>query len=409
MATDEVLLEWMTHEYFIKVLKEFEGRDVELKEFLIKSGTNKGENFASAIYRVQLTYILLNDVDATKTCSFILKTSSANSSISEMLEDFQVFEGETQLYKKILVECSKLIGDNIKFAPSSLSVVNTRPQPKYIMLEEFASKGYKKVDQKNGLNVDHLKLVLEKLAKLHAASAMLYNQDETDFMNHQEPNISEYFKIFHPLFFNCLNACAKAAEKWPGAEEFSKKLFVLEKNVIDRGSEAFILDDEEFGVLCHGDLWANNVMFDYNEKNEPNDAIMLDFGLSYFSSPGIDLSYLIFTSSSNDIKDYEIDILLQHYHQHLHANLIKMNCKRSIPALTDIHNHFLKRGIVGVIYSTLLIPLRFAENINVKELTGLVTSTDEGLSFRDGLYESSQLQERMMFLLNYFDRKGLLD
>lgn len=115
MATDEILLEWMTHEYFVKVLKEFEGRDVELKEFLIKSGTNKGENFASAIYRVQLTYILLND--ETKTCSFILKTSSANSSISEMLEDFQVFEGETQLYKKILVECSKLIGDNIKFAP----------------------------------------------------------------------------------------------------------------------------------------------------------------------------------------------------------------------------------------------------------------------------------------------------
>lgn len=293
---------------------------------------------------------------------------------------------------------------------SSLSVVNMRPQPKYILLEEFASKGYKKVDRQNGLDVGHLKLILEKLAKLHAASAMLYNQDETDFMSHQEPNISEYFKIFHPLFVNCLNACAKAAEKWPGAEEFARKLFVLEKNVIDRGSEAFILEDEEFGVLCHGDLWTNNVMFDYNEKNEPNDAIMLDFGLSYFGSPGIDLSYLLFTSSSNDIKDYEIDILLQHYHQHLHANLIKMNCKRSIPALTDIHNHFLKRGIVGVIYSTLLIPMRFAaEHINVKELTGLVTSTDEGFAFRDGLYESSQLQQRMMFLLNYFDRKGLLD
>lgn len=116
MATDEVLLEWMTHEYFVKVLKEFEGRDVELKEFLIKSGTNKGENFASAIYRVQLTYILVNDA-VTKTCSFILKTSSANSAISEMLEDFHVFEGETQFYKQLLVECYKLIDDNTIFAP----------------------------------------------------------------------------------------------------------------------------------------------------------------------------------------------------------------------------------------------------------------------------------------------------
>ena len=78
-----------------------------------------------------------------------------------------------------------------------------------MLLEEFTSKGYKKVDQKNGLNVGHLKLVLEKLAKLHAASAMLYNQDETDFMNHQEPNISEYFKIFHSLFLKNIHFTIK--------------------------------------------------------------------------------------------------------------------------------------------------------------------------------------------------------
>ena len=199
MSENEILLEWMTHEYFVKVLKEFEGRDVELKEFLIKSGTNKGENFASAIYRVQLTYIL-NDT-TTKTCSFILKTNSANSAISEMLEEFHVFEGETQLYKKILVECYKLIGDNNKFAPRwvLLFVFNWLPMTialskliniclfilccrliyadkHAIVLEDLNELGYELANRKQRLDVERTKKLLSKLAQFHATTAVLYSK-----------------------------------------------------------------------------------------------------------------------------------------------------------------------------------------------------------------------------------------
>lgn len=135
----------------------------------------------------------------------------------------------------------------------------------------------------------------------------------------------------------------------------------------------------------------------------------MDFGLSYLGSPGIDLSYLLFTSSSADIKDYEIDILLQFYHQQLHANLIKLDYKLPIPTLIQIHNSFSKCGVIGFMYSCLLLPMRFADSSTVNDLSGLVKQSDEALEFRKRLFDDKTLMNRFEFLLNYFDRKGFLD
>lgn len=100
---------WMTEEYFKSILAKYEGRDnLQLREFNVGSGTNKGENFASAIFRVSLNYLL---DDKPKEVTLILKANSQNSAISDMLEEMGTFDGETQIYEQVLGECKKLIPD----------------------------------------------------------------------------------------------------------------------------------------------------------------------------------------------------------------------------------------------------------------------------------------------------------
>ena len=108
-------LEWMTHDFFQSVLEKHEGATVTLKKFTLKSATKAGENFASAVYRVCMDYELDG---ANKDVSFVMKTSSTNLELSEMLEKFDVFVGESHFYQNVLQECYKLIDDNkYKLAP----------------------------------------------------------------------------------------------------------------------------------------------------------------------------------------------------------------------------------------------------------------------------------------------------
>ena len=108
------LCSWMNDGYFKLILTKFEGHDnFQINEFIVSSGTNKGENFASAIYRVNLNYSLNGE---SKKASFILKTNPESSALCEMLEEIGTFEGETNVYKNIIPECERTI-PNFKIAP----------------------------------------------------------------------------------------------------------------------------------------------------------------------------------------------------------------------------------------------------------------------------------------------------
>lgn len=165
----------------------------------------------------------------------------------------------------------------LKHAFRAIRVVNRQPQPKYLMFKELSGDKSARANRRRGLDVEHMKVVLRKLAKLHAASAVLNSRDEKLFSHHQQPNISEHFNLFHSLFINCLQSLADevSTETHEGSEMLAKKLIALERNVIDKASDAFIDGTDDFGVFCHGDLWLNNLLFEYDREAMPVDVTMV--------------------------------------------------------------------------------------------------------------------------------------
>lgn len=107
------ILPWMDSDYFKSILIKYEGRDdLQLKEFNVSAGTKKGENFASAIYRVTLNYLL----QSPKEMTFIIKTRPDSLVLSAMLDEMGTFALEANFYENVLADCEKLIG-NFKIAP----------------------------------------------------------------------------------------------------------------------------------------------------------------------------------------------------------------------------------------------------------------------------------------------------
>ena len=196
---------------------------------------------------------------------------------------------------------------------------------------------------------------------------------------------------------------------WQKSKHFVDKLTQFRETMIDKAAKVYCKNENGFNVLTHGDLWSNNLMFKYNDKNEPTDVLMVDFSAGFFGSPGIDLAYLICSSSTEDIKEKEIDYLLNFYHQHLVQSLKKYMYHGAIPSYLDIQIDFLKKLVTGIIFVTILIPLRLVEDTASADLGGLLGNTDEAKQFRRTISSHPGYEARMEFLLDYFDRKGVLD
>lgn len=60
-------------------------------------------------------------------------------------------------------------------------------------------------------------------------------------------------------------------------------------------------------------------------------------------------------------------------------------------------------------FSIFLIPIRLLQDVANANLGSLLSSDEEAKSFRKILFSSPGYQQRMTYLLDYFNRKGFLE
>ena len=101
----------------------------------------------------------------------------------EVFSKFNAYDKELEMYAKVLPKITQLLYDhNIEadIVPSTIYVSNSR---KAIVFEDLVVKGLQMADRTNGINKKHAKLLLEKLATFHSASAVLADKQPNIFQN----------------------------------------------------------------------------------------------------------------------------------------------------------------------------------------------------------------------------------
>lgn len=79
--TDDLVLKWLDRDFLEKHLQNFFGdTQITIVNFEVKPATAKGENYASYLYRVKVTY-----TDETQTCSGRRNSVKSNSKDPDMV------------------------------------------------------------------------------------------------------------------------------------------------------------------------------------------------------------------------------------------------------------------------------------------------------------------------------------
>lgn len=160
-------------DFFISIVEkklEIAREDFKLKLVLLFPAAGKNENYASMIYRVK---IKIEHKDGRKeSVQAIIK---ALLEIVPAFKDLGVFPRERRMYKGVISSFQNIweeVGIEVDFGPKSIKF-ETDPY-EIIVMDDLAEKGYVIADRKIGVDFNVAKLVLSKLAKFHAASAIRF-------------------------------------------------------------------------------------------------------------------------------------------------------------------------------------------------------------------------------------------
>lgn len=300
------------------------------------------------------------------------------------------------------------------------------------MLEDLLVAGYKNIDRHHGLDMEHFKMVLAKLAKFHATTAVLDSKVCSFEINFclvysfnciyvsqnllprklfNESAITENSETYKKMITTSFQTMTEYTAITPGFKEINANLNRVQDKIFEKICSVVKRNDSVFNALLHGDLWSNNMMFVYDDTdNSLRDVIMVDYQEGFWGSIGLDLAYTIFSSTNESAcNESNWDYLLKHYHQTLSETLIKLKYPKAIPSLYDIHAEFLRCGVTYAAFGIIVQGIRRLENVQDDVLSKFIYDTEENRQYRLNMLTKPDMQNVLKFLLNFYDRKGFFD
>lgn len=114
----------------------------------------------------------------------------------------------------------------------------------------------------------------------------------------------------------------------------------------------------------------------YNEDDRPVEVMLLDVQLNNYSSPAIDLNYMLYSSTIGDVRQSNIQDFLSTYHSTF-CSVLEAGNVDSPFTQQELLQEFRDKNLYGAIHAMLLLPFMIIEPEDAVDLS---TGTDEDIN-----------------------------
>lgn len=403
---------WLNQGYLEDAIRnKYKDSSVKITKFEPSPATSVGDNYASVLFRIGIEFESDKCKQPQRT-SFILKTSFQqlpNTEPIEALELYNIYQREMVLYDCIFLKFQNIlrnIGCVEDLVPDTIKVDRHCDG---LLFEDLKLRNYITLERRVGLDIEHTELLLRKLAKFHAAS-IIFNEKERQSLEKFDYGIfNKHTRIYAPFFTSYLETCGETVSEWKGFEQLGEKLIKLKDKVMDYGEKVFEVNPNHLNVLAHGDLWKNNVMFQYDNSGKVKDVIILDFQFTCWASPAVDLHYLFRTSLIEDIQEEQLKDFVERYHSSLSEILTALGYRGKLPTFPQFWMEFTEKSFYAVTSAFVVQPLQINEKPDQGDAFALLGNDEQSKKFRRMIYSNPRVHRTLKKLLPIFDKQGLLD
>lgn len=340
--------EWLTEAYLQDALRKYyNDRKIRINWVKVNPALGKGENYGGVLTRVKAQFTR-SDGSAQLGHYIVKSTFEGNEFAQNTMEPYDIFNREMEIYEQVLPKLKALlreIGDTEQIFAETMAVDVDNSS---LIFEDLNARGFTMPDRLKGLDMKITRLVLRKLAKMHATSAVMNERENHILEGYDRGFFNRYTDNYAPAFVGMFQAATRCVAQWPGYEKYAAKMETLVPIYMELGKRIFDISPGHINVLAHGDLWTNNVLVNYDkESGEPLDAIIIDFQYTAWGSPALDLFYFLNTSLEFDLHKSHQEELIAYYFGIFSETLKKLKYQAPVPSLHRFHQQLLQKKFYG--------------------------------------------------------------
>lgn len=135
--------------------------------------------------------------------------------------------------------------------------------------------------------------------------------------------------------------------------------------------------------------------------------LKLDFQLTKWGSPCIDIFYLLHMVASPETRDEHREKIISHYYDEFIKTLKAIGYMSKPPALLELNIELLKNGFLEIVIVTCFLPFFFVDH-HTQDISVAFENGVEGVNLRRELYKNPKLKVIMQKFLNDAFYKGML-
>ncbi|EDX12484.1 GD19214 [Drosophila simulans] len=311
-------------EVFQDIYKHVEP-DVQIDAFELAQGSDRGDNYTAALYRIKLTG---KRRSLKWEQNVICKVMPESVVAREAYKSDKLFRNEVQFYNTIMPELLKFQASKTN---QDTPVFNAIPKcysarHDLLIMEDLRERGFQMSDRHKGLSLEETQSVLLQVAQLHGLSLAYKFEKPLEFSNlcsvisegiFCTANTSWYRNYYERL---TKNAIQMVSEVLPPDSKY-----VLAMNKFAESSSFFgrmvklASTESPLSAICHGDCWVNNFLYHYDPEDPHRvlEVALLDFQLIRYSSIALDIANLLYCCTTKEMRDAQLQTLLKIYTEEL--------------------------------------------------------------------------------------------
>ena len=350
--------------HVVKALRQV-ALDQKFKEpqYYFSEGSSKG--FIGLIKRCRIKE---ND----RTLSIMCKFLPNDDALNQKYNSYELFKREVFVYQKFHAKVQTFqIDHGISFRDNegfwafpicyNSEYNEEHPEKSFILMEDLSVEEFETKDMFKMADYNHTKKIVIELAKLHAISFAL---------KIKEPEAFNEFKSLNDLMCRLMTTdlmkdvaprnCQLASELFTlplmrdKVLSFKDNLWQQVETLLDRANV------EPFGVICHGDCWVNNVMYNYKDKDSESikDTRFIDWQMTRYGGGPSELMYFLFIYNDKSSRDQYQEEFFKTYYDVLGTTLDRFEIKvDSVYPLAQFEKEVKLAGKFAFAMSTFAMPL----------------------------------------------------